>query len=156
MQLVERAPAVTGPATTVGPSIAVELSWALLAARSDELCASNPDLGALYGDAEGIAKAVRSFWSDGVADFAELLILADQAQVVSSVRIDELLAGIADAATRTGSAGFCPEDASRVAPLLDIYHWHDRVGRRQDGGLDGQLGIDAPDLDDRRREDTGG
>jgi len=41
---------------------------------------------------------VRSFWADGVADFGEQLVLADQAQLIGSVEIEELLAGVAQAA----------------------------------------------------------
>ena len=38
------------------------------------------------------------FWDDEVADFGEQLVLADEAGVIGSVDIDELLAGIAQAA----------------------------------------------------------
>ena len=39
----------------------------------------------------------------------------------------------ADAVTFAGPAGIRPEDAGRGAPVLDIYHRHDRFVRRQDG-----------------------
>jgi ArsR family transcriptional regulator len=89
---------------------------------------------------------VRSFWSDGVADFAELLILADQAQVVSSVRIDELLAGIADAATRTPlDLRLASESApDRLVFLQRLAQLHETARLRRDylkllGGLWEQL-----------------
>jgi len=74
----------------LGPSIAVELSWALLAAERDQLRASHPALEALLCGAERPATGrVRSFWSDGCADFGEQIVLADQAAVLASVDIDE-------------------------------------------------------------------
>jgi DNA-binding transcriptional ArsR family regulator len=99
MQLVEQRAQTPATVITIGPSIAVELSWALLAARRDQLCATHPVLEAVYRGPNGLEQRVRSFWADGVADFGELLVLADQARLVASVEIEELLAGIAKAAT---------------------------------------------------------
>ena len=101
MQLVEQRAETAEPAIAIGPSIAVELSWVLLAARRDQLCANRPALEALYLRSNGLEQRVRSFWADGVADFGELSVLADQAQLIGSVEIEELLAGIADAAARS-------------------------------------------------------
>ena len=98
MQLVEaRAPA---PKTriAIGASIAVELSWVLLAASRTQLCEEHLALESLYGEHEALARRVRSFWDDGVADFGEQLVLADRADVIAAVDADELLAGLSSAA----------------------------------------------------------
>ena len=62
----------------------------------------------------------------------------------------------ADAVTFAGPAGIRPEDAGRGAPVLDIYHRHNRFVRRQDGRLDGQLGIGIADFNHRWSEDARG
>ena len=98
MQLVEQRTEAPATVIAIGPSIAVELSWALLAAKRDQLCVKQPVLEAVYRSPNGLEQAIRSFWADGVADFGELLVLADQAHLVGSVEIEELLAGIAEAA----------------------------------------------------------
>ena len=98
MQLVEQRSETPRTVIEIGPSIAVEMSWALLAARKEQLCTNHPVLEALYQSPNGLEKRIRSFWADGVADFGELLVLADQARLVGSVHIEELLGGIAAAA----------------------------------------------------------
>ncbi len=99
MQLVEQNVEATRPKIVVGPSIAVELSWALLAARRDRLRAGHPELEALYQSTKDLEQRVLSFWGDDVADFGEQLVLADQAHVIVNVKIDDLLVGIEQAAT---------------------------------------------------------
>ena len=101
MQLVERQSDAPGTTITIGPSIAVELSWALLAAERDQLRASHPALEALYADPSGLQRRVRSFWSDDVADFGEQIVLADQAAALASMDIDELLGAVAEAAAHS-------------------------------------------------------
>ncbi len=98
MQLVEQRTETPAAVITIGPSIAVELSWALLAARKEQLCINHPELQALYERPNGLEHRIRSFWADGVGDFGELAILADQAHLLGSVEIEELLAGVAAAA----------------------------------------------------------
>ncbi|MGA3215330.1 MAG: metalloregulator ArsR/SmtB family transcription factor [Acidimicrobiales bacterium] len=98
MQLIER-PAQTSDVTlAIGPSIAVELSWVLLAAQRRQLRGEHPVLEAVYLGPHRLEERVSLFWGDEVADFGEQLILADEAGVIGSVDIDELLAGIAQAA----------------------------------------------------------
>src|ERR1039457_4110770 len=102
MQLVEQRTArSTEPTIAIGPSIAVELAWVLLAARRDQLCVTHPGLERLYKSPNGLEERVRSFWRDDVADCGEQLSLADQAGVVGSLEIEELLAGISDAAAHS-------------------------------------------------------
>ena len=102
MQLVEqRTPRIFEPTITVGPSIAVELAWVLLATRRDQLCVTHPGLETLYRSPNGLRARVLSFWGDDVGDFGEQLILADQAGVLGSLEIEELLAGISGAATHS-------------------------------------------------------
>ncbi|MGA3353947.1 MAG: metalloregulator ArsR/SmtB family transcription factor [Acidimicrobiales bacterium] len=100
MQLIESPVRASETTIAIGPSVAVELSWVLLAARRDQLCESQSALAAFYRGTGGLAERVRSFWPDRVADFGEELVLADEASVIGSVDIEELLTGIADAATR--------------------------------------------------------
>jgi len=98
MQLVEPEAHPAGATIAIGPSIAVELSWVLLAARRDQLCVSHPALETLYQSRNGLEERVRSFWADDVADFGEQLVLADQAGLIDCVEIEKLLSGIALAA----------------------------------------------------------
>jgi DNA-binding transcriptional ArsR family regulator len=101
MQLVEERTETPTSVVVIGPSIAVELSWALLAARKEQLCSKRPALEALYRSQNALEHRIRSFWTDGVADFGELLVLVDQSGLLGSVELEELLAGIADAAIRS-------------------------------------------------------
>ena len=101
MQLVEQRAQAHLTDIAVGPSLAVELSWVLLAADKDQLCASHPALEALYADSDGLRQRVRSFWADGVADFGEELVLADQAGLVGSLDAGALLEGISRAAAHS-------------------------------------------------------
>ncbi|HLN04911.1 MAG TPA: metalloregulator ArsR/SmtB family transcription factor [Acidimicrobiales bacterium] len=103
MQLVEQQTETAKATISIGPSIAVELSWVLLAARRDQLCTNCAALEELYLSSNELEQRVRSFWPDGVADFGELPVLADQAGLVGSVEIEELLAGIGDAAAHSPS-----------------------------------------------------
>ena len=87
--------------------------------RRDQLCAGDPALEALYRGANGLQQRVRSFWTDGVADFGELLVLADLAHVIGSVEIDELLAGMAQAAAHSPKElALSSEDESDRAVFL--------------------------------------
>ena len=118
MQLVEQSAPSRGR-IAIGPSLAVELSWILLAAQRDQLCAGDPALEALYRGVNGLQQRVRSFWTDGVADFGELLVLADLAHVIGSVEIDELLAGMAQAAAHSPKElALSSEDESDRAVFL--------------------------------------
>jgi len=101
MQLIERPATTPEVSIAIGPSLAVELSWVLLAAEREQLRRDHPVLEAVYLGEHGLGQAVRSFWDDGVADFGEQLVLADQAGVIGSVAIEELLAGIAEAAAHS-------------------------------------------------------
>jgi DNA-binding transcriptional ArsR family regulator len=103
MQLLERQARAPQTAISIGPSLAVELSWVLLAAGREQLCLDHPALQALYSGGKGLQERVNSFWDDGVADFGEQLVLADQAGLVASIDIGELLTGIAAAAVHSPS-----------------------------------------------------
>ena len=114
MQLVERPTEAREPQISVGASLAVELSWILLAAAEDKLCVDHPALARLYGQHPAMRDEVRSFWGDGVDDFGELLVLADQARVIGSTDVDEFAAAVPAAAASTPSdlplASERPED----------------------------------------------
>ncbi len=84
MQLVEARAKAPGTRIAVGSSTAVELSWVLLAASRTQLCEEHPVLQALYAEDKTLARRVRSFWDDGVADFGEQLVLADRADVIAA------------------------------------------------------------------------
>lgn len=100
MQLVEQSEATEGRPIAVGPSVAVELSWVLLAGSVERLRMDNPELSSLYEN-QSILARVQHFWPEDVGDFGELLVLADAAQALGATEIDELLAGIGHMATRT-------------------------------------------------------
>ncbi|MGA2530267.1 MAG: metalloregulator ArsR/SmtB family transcription factor [Acidimicrobiales bacterium] len=120
MQLVDSSTKASEPTISIGPSIAVELSWILLAARREPLRDTQPALAAFYRDAAGLGERVRKFWPDAVSDFGEELVLADGAGVIDSVEIEKLLAGIAEAAARgSGELRLASEDESDRAVFLD-------------------------------------
>jgi ArsR family transcriptional regulator len=93
----------------------------------------HPALEELYGDGKGLQERVSSFWDDGVADFGEQLVLADQAGLIASVEIGELLAGIATAAVHSPSelTLASEEEADRVVFLqrLDKLRHSSRLRR---------------------------
>jgi ArsR family transcriptional regulator len=120
MQLVESSAKPSEPTISIGPSIAVELSWILLAARRERLRDSQPALAGLYRDVGGLGERVRRFWPDEVSDFGEELVLADAGGVIDSVEIEELLVGIAEAAARgSRELRLASEDESDRAVFLD-------------------------------------
>jgi DNA-binding transcriptional ArsR family regulator len=119
MQLVETRAKAPGTRIAVGSSTAVELSWVLLAASRTQLCEEHPVLQALYAEDKTLARRVRSFWDDGVADFGEQLVLADRADVIAAAAADELLAGISSAAAKTsGELRLASEDGPDRAVFL--------------------------------------
>jgi DNA-binding transcriptional ArsR family regulator len=134
MQLVEARSRAFAPTIAIGPSIAVELSWALLAAEREQLRDLHPSLQALYASPSGMQARVRSFWGDGVADFGEELVLADQAGLIGAVEIDELLAGISSAAVSTqGGLRLASEsDGDRAVFLARLERLAHSARRRRD------------------------
>jgi DNA-binding transcriptional ArsR family regulator len=120
MQLVEAPTRATEATIAIGPSLAVELSWVLLAAHRDQLRDRHRCLQALYGGPGAMEGRVLSFWRDGVADFGEELVLADRAGLIATTGIDELLAGIASAAAHgPRELRLASEDSSDRAVFLN-------------------------------------
>jgi len=79
------------PPVVLGPSLALDLSWALHAVWKPPLQAARPVLGKLFGERPELAQAVRGLWDDELGCMAELQILAIWAEALEVTDLDTLL-----------------------------------------------------------------
>ena len=79
------------PPIVLGPSLALDLSWALHAVWKPPLQAAQPVLGKLFGERPELAQAVRGLWDDDLGCLAELQILAIWAEALEVTDFDALL-----------------------------------------------------------------
>src|ERR1700720_2937750 len=79
------------PPVVLGPSLALDLSWALPAVWKPPLQAAQPVLGKLFGEHPELAQAVRGLWDDELGCLAELQILAIWAEALEVADLDTLL-----------------------------------------------------------------
>jgi DNA-binding transcriptional ArsR family regulator len=79
------------PPVVLGPSLALDLSWALHAVWKPPLQAARPALGKLFGERPELAQAVRGLWDDELGCLAELQILAIWAEALEVTDLDTLL-----------------------------------------------------------------
>jgi len=79
------------PPVVLGPSLALDLSWALHAVWKPPLQAAQPVLGKLFGEHPELAQAVRGLWDDELGCLAELQILAIWAEALEVTDLDTLL-----------------------------------------------------------------
>ena len=96
MQLGETEPQ-EGTATVLGPSMAIELSWALHSAFKLPLPATQTILGPLYERRPELAERVRSFWDDELICFTELEVLASWARALEARDLATLIAELSAA-----------------------------------------------------------
>jgi DNA-binding transcriptional ArsR family regulator len=90
MQEVEEAQPESRP-VVLGPSLALDLAWALHAVWKPPLQAAQPVLGTLFGENPELARAVRELWSDELGCLTELQILAIWAEALEVTDFDALL-----------------------------------------------------------------
>lgn len=83
-------------------SAAVELFWALFAARKQSVRDQHRELTELYGAEPGLAARVGSFWPDRLATFDEMLVLAERAGLLTACPPREELVGRLVAAAEGG------------------------------------------------------
>lgn len=87
-----------GGVTVVGPSLALDLSWALHTASKE---GARPDnqapVVALYGDRPDLVEAVRGFWGDDLRCFSELEVLASHDDALGTTDLDVLVGQLAKA-----------------------------------------------------------
>jgi ArsR family transcriptional regulator len=81
-----------GEVSVLGPSLALELSWALLTASKDPLPAHQVAVSSLYTERPELAEAVRRFWGDGMACFSEIEVLSIWAGALEVTDFEELAA----------------------------------------------------------------
>jgi DNA-binding transcriptional ArsR family regulator len=89
MQIAET-PVARSPVTVVGPSLALELSWATHSAWSPRLRAQHPILEELALTKPELLDQVRGFWDDGGDCFAEMEVLAYLGGALEVVEFDPL------------------------------------------------------------------
>ena len=85
-----------GDVAVLGPSLALELSWALLTASKDPLPAHQVAVSSLYTEHPELAEAVRGFWGDGMICFTEVEVLTTWAGALEVTDFEELAARLAD------------------------------------------------------------
>ncbi len=133
MQIAESAP-TSGPPTVIGPSLALELSWAAHSAWSPRLRGQHRVLAQLADDDPELLREVREFWDDGLHCLAELEVLAFLAGALGEVEAEPLLTVLdsarldvpPDLALRSES----PADRAVIQARLDRLRtddrrWHD-------------------------------
>ncbi len=108
MQIADVAPSGVSNVTVLGPSLALELSWATHAAWSPQLRTQHPVLAALAEDHPELVRDVVGFWGDGTHCFTEFQVLADVGGVLAETDVDRLFDTLA------ASRRLVPE----VLPLL--------------------------------------
>ncbi|MGD0381301.1 MAG: metalloregulator ArsR/SmtB family transcription factor [Acidimicrobiales bacterium] len=96
MQEVEESQPENRP-VVLGPSLVLDLSWALHAVWKPPLQAAQPVLGKLFGERPELAQAVRGLWDDELGCLAELQILAIWAEALEVTDFDTLLSKLFDA-----------------------------------------------------------
>jgi ArsR family transcriptional regulator len=97
MQLVESAASPGGSVRVLGPSLALDLSWAIHAGWNLPLQAAQPALGTVYGEHPELAERARGFWDDGLGCYSELEVLATWAEALEVVDFPTLLSMLSGA-----------------------------------------------------------
>src|ERR1700688_3981671 len=100
MQLVESVEPPGGSTTVLGPSLALDLSWAIHAVWKLPLQTAQPTLGTLYREHPELAEEVRGFWDDGLGCYPELEVLATWAGALEVVDLQTLLPTLSSAVGR--------------------------------------------------------
>ena len=105
--------------TVLGPSISLDLSWAILSASKPPLQVARPALGALYREHPDLARTVQEFWDDGTGCFVELDVLATWGDALEVTDIATLLARLRAAIdTVPLDLGLESEDPEQRAVIL--------------------------------------
>ncbi len=121
------------PVTVLGPSLALDLSWAGYAADYAPLRAMHPVLDRLYADRDDLAGRLRELWGDGPTCFPELAVLAHHAGALEVTGFAELRAA-AEAALPSvpGDLPLRSETpADRAAILSRLAQLRDAPARRR-------------------------
>jgi ArsR family transcriptional regulator, arsenate/arsenite/antimonite-responsive transcriptional repressor len=92
MQIAEAGPGTS--VEVVGPSLVLDLSWAIHALTSPKLRTAHPVLGQLWDDHADVGDRALSFWSDGLSCFAESEILAHHAGCIGATDFSVLRAQV--------------------------------------------------------------
>jgi DNA-binding transcriptional ArsR family regulator len=85
--------------TVTGPSLALELSWAIHSAWSEVLTARHQVLRTLAADHPSVTQSIREFWDDGTECFPEFIVLTHLAGALGEIDFDRLFAALASART---------------------------------------------------------
>jgi DNA-binding transcriptional ArsR family regulator len=82
------------PVTVVGPSLAVELSWATHSVWSENLVAKHRTLRTLAADHPSLIRSIREFWGDETECFPEFTVLTGFARALGETDFDRLFAAL--------------------------------------------------------------
>jgi len=109
----------------LGPSLVLDLDWAVHAATSAELRDKHPVLGELYGGDPGLADRVRGFWPDDpISCLPELDVLAHHAGALEEMDFDALRRALEEAAAEVPLemrlASETPEDRAAILDRLRV------------------------------------
>ena len=93
MQISEM-PTPRDPVTVVGPSLAIELSWATHSVWSESLLVQHPTLRTLGADHPSLLRSIREFWADETECYPEFTVLAVVADALEETDFDRLFAAL--------------------------------------------------------------
>jgi ArsR family transcriptional regulator len=96
MQIADVTASSSSNVTVLGPSLALELSWATHAAWSPQLRTQHPVLAALAEDHPELVRGVTGFWGDGMHCFTEFQVLADIGGALTETEVDRLFDTLAE------------------------------------------------------------
>jgi ArsR family transcriptional regulator len=121
MQIVDTVP--DGRPRVLGPSLALDLDWAVHAASSEYLREIHPVLRRTYEGDPALAARVGGFWADGISCLPEMDVLAHHARALEVTELDELLtaveSGLRTIAPETlGLASETPADRDAIIARL--------------------------------------
>ena len=116
-----------GTVAVIGPSLALDLSWASHSVWSPRLRVQHPMLGALADEHPELIRSLQQFWGDGPDCFPELQVLAHTAGALEETDFDRLFGALGaarahvpeDLALRSEPEGDRLAILSRLAQLRD-------------------------------------
>jgi ArsR family transcriptional regulator, arsenate/arsenite/antimonite-responsive transcriptional repressor len=83
MQIADAVTPLSQPVEVAGPSLPLDLSWCVHAARSDYLREAHPAIARAYDQHGDLLDRVRNFWSDGMSGATEAQVMAHHAGAIS-------------------------------------------------------------------------
>jgi len=118
MQIAEPRALATPSTRVLGPSLAFDLSWTLLAADSVYLRTLHPVLFDLYDQHPDLETRVKAFWESGPGFFAEMEVLALFGDLIDTTDIGTLRAGLESSLESISADIDLPSETEEVREVL--------------------------------------